>query len=176
MLVKIRQETSADYSGVFDLVEKAFRDLEQSDHQEHYLVERLRTSASFVPELSLVAEVGDKLVGHILLTKVTIEGGQSRAESLALAPVSVLPEYQGQGIGGMLIRQAHKEAIRLGFKSVVLLGHEKYYPRFGYNRADVYGILFPFNVPEENCMAIELVEDGLKNVQGTVRFAKEFYE
>ena len=115
-----------------------------SDHKEQFLVQRLRKSDAFIPELSLIAENENKIVGHILLTKLKIKNGQKKFDSLALAPVSVLPEYQGNGIGGMLIKEAHKKAKELGYQSVILLGHEKYYPKFGYKQADKFGIELPF--------------------------------
>ena len=62
----------------------------------------------------------------------------------------------------------------MGYRSIVLLGHEKYYPKFGYQQADKFGIELPFDAPKENCMAIELTENGLKNVSGMVVYPKEF--
>ncbi|AZA80205.1 N-acetyltransferase [Chryseobacterium sp. G0186] len=173
--MKIRQEEEKDYEKVFQLIEEAFKDMEQSDHQEHFLVEKLRKSDAFIPELSLVAEDenGD-ITGHILFTKLTIENGSESFASLALAPVSVKPEFQNQGIGGELIRHGHLLAKELGYTSVILLGHEDYYPRFGYEKTSNFGISFPFEIPEENGMAIELIKDGLKNKQGIVKYPKEF--
>lgn len=174
MKIKIRQEKQSDFNEVFDLIKKAFITEKYKEPEEQLLVKRLRKSNAFIPELSLVAEVENKIVGHILLTKLKIKNGQEEFGSLALAPVSVIPEYQGNGIGGQLIKNAHKIAIELGYESVVLLGHENYYPRFGYKQADTFGIELPFDVPKENCMAIELVHGGLKNVSGTVEYPKEF--
>src|SRR5690606_30916562 len=174
MDIKVRQENQTDYDAVFELIEKAFKKLPSSDHREQFLVQRLRNSTAFVPELSMVAEIENKIVGHILLTKLKIKNGQNEFGSLALAPVSVLPEYQGKGIGGILIQEAHKKAKELGHQSIVLLGHEKYYPKFGYKQADNFGIELPFDVPKENCMAIELTENGLDGVRGTVEYPKEF--
>ena len=174
--VTIRQEKPEDFNAVHKLIENAFQPLEFSDHKEHFLVERLRKSKVFIPELSLVAELENKILGHILLTKLKIKNDQDEFDSLALAPVSVLPEYQGKGIGGLLIREAHKKARELGYRSIVLLGHEKYYPKFGYKRADTFGIELPFDVPKEHCMAIELIENGLGGVKGIVEYPKEFNE
>lgn len=174
MEVTIRQEKPEDFKAVSDLIQKAFESIQFSDHKEQVLVERLRTSKAFIPELSLVAEVDKKIVGHILLTKVRVKNDNEQFDSLALAPVSVIPEFQGKGIGGMLIKQSHKTARKLGHKSVVLLGHEGYYPKFGYRQADEYGIEFPFDVPKENCMVIELVENGLLGVNGIVEYPTEF--
>jgi predicted N-acetyltransferase YhbS len=172
----IRQETKNDQNAVFSVIESAFKNVEIADHTEQFLVERLRTSDAFISELSLVAEIHGKTVGHILLTKLKIKNETTEFDALALAPVSVLPEFQGKGIGGKLILESHKKAKELGYKSIVLLGYEKYYPRFGYQNADKYGIELPFEVPKENCMVIELVENGLKGVSGMVEYPKEFYE
>jgi len=75
-----------------------------------------------------------------------------------------------------LILKAHKIAKDLNFNSVILLGHEKYYPKFGYEMSNKYGIKLPFDVPDENCMLIELTENALKNINGIVEYPKEFYE
>ena len=172
----IRQEIKADFEEVESLIESAFKNEIYSDHQEHFLVKRLRNSQSFIPELSLVALEKNQIAGHILLTKVIIENKEQKFDSLALAPVSVHPKFQKKGIGKALIIDAHRKAEALGFKSVVLIGHKDYYPKFGYKIASKFGIQFPFDIPQENCMAIELVENGLNNVQGMVNYPKEFYE
>lgn len=174
MNITIRQERKGEHETVFNLITKAFETEQKSDHKEQYLVERLRSSAKYIPELSLVAESSGKIVGHILLTKIKIRNKQEVFDSLALAPLSVLPEYQRKGIGGKLIIASHKIAKELGYKSIVLIGHEKYYPRFGYQKAGKYEIKLPFDVPKENCMVIELTKNGLKGISGMVEYSKEF--
>lgn len=175
MNINIRKEEKEDFKAVFDLIQAAFKNEEMSDHQEQFLVERLRNSDAFVPELSIVAEIDQEIVGYILLTKIEIVNETAGVtQSLALAPVAVSPEYQGIGIGGQLIQAAHQKAKALGFSSVILLGHENYYPRFGYKTLKAYGIKLPFEVPEENCMGIELVENALQDVSGMVKYPKEF--
>lgn len=174
MNARIRKEESRDFKSVFELIRDAFEKEEMSDHQEQYLVERLRSSDAFVPELSLVAEVDEKIVGYILLTKIKIIESEKVSEALALAPIAILPAYQGKGLGGQLIRYAHETASALGFGIVVLLGHENYYPKFGYEMAKKYGVKLPFEVPDENCMVIGLKENALQQVNGTVEYPKEF--
>jgi len=176
MEIAIRQEESKDFKAVFYLIEEAFKTEKLSDHKEQFLVERLRKSDAFIPELSLIAEIDNKIVGYILLTKLKIKNDSSEFDSLALAPVSVHPDYQGIGIGGMLINKSHIIAKKLGHKSIILLGHEKYYPKFGYKQAHLFGIQLPFDVPKENCMAIELIENGLIGVNGIVKYPVEFNE
>ncbi|CAM2915393.1 N-acetyltransferase [Chryseobacterium flavum] len=173
--MKIRQEKEEDYKQVFFLIKDAFKNIEHSDHQEHFLVEKLRRSDAFIPELSLVAEnENGEIAGHILFTRITIENGPESYVSLALAPVSVKPEFQNRGVGAKLIQEGHTIAENLGYSSVILIGHEKYYPRFGYEKTSNFGISFPFEIPEENGMAIELVKDGLKNIKGVVKYPQEF--
>ncbi|UUC45699.1 GNAT family N-acetyltransferase [Flavobacterium cerinum] len=177
MEIKIRQEEENDFQAVFNLIENAFEKEEYSDHKEQFLVERLRKSAAYIPELALVAEQDGRIVGYLLLTKIKIKDENGKeAESLALAPVAVLQDFQGKGIGGQLIRYAHEKARKLGFGSIVLLGHEQYYPRFGYELTSKYGIRLPFDVPSENCMVIELVTGALQDVQGVVEYPKAFFE
>lgn len=176
MKLTLRQETPNDFFEVANVVEQAFQHVGISDQQEHFLVDRLRKSNAFVPELSIVAESNNEIIGHILLTKISIVNNSTSFESLALAPVSVLPKFQNQGIGGKLIEESHRMAKELNFKSIVLLGHENYYPKFGYELTKKYNIEIPFDAPEENCMVIELVPNGLKGVSGKVEYHSAFFE
>ena len=175
MNITIRQETAGDFAPVREVVRLAFCNMEESDHTEHFLVERLRKSEAYIPELSLVAETDDEqIVGHILLSRVTIEDADTVFPALAVAPLSVLPEFQRMGIGGMLIREAHKRAAKLGYSAAVLLGHKDYYPKFGYKKASLFGIKFPFDVPDDYCMVVELQKEGLKKIHGTVHYPDAF--
>lgn len=176
MEITIRQENENDYPKVFKIIEEAFKNEEYSDHKEQFLVEKLRKSDAFIPELSLVAEVDNEIVGHILLTKLQIENKDQTFESLALAPVSVKPEFQSKGIGSKLILESHAIAKKLGYKSIILLGHENYYPRFGYEQTNKYNIEMPFDVPAANCMVISLTENGLNGVSETVKYPAPFLE
>jgi len=117
MTVNIRPEKSSDTTIVLELIRLAFENEQYSDHQEHVLVEKLRRRVEFIPQLSMVAEVEGEIAGYILLTKVKIidKENQKTSDSLALAPVAVLPQFQGQGIGGKLILGAHQIAKEMGF-------------------------------------------------------------
>ena len=168
-MLEIRQENKNDYEQVYNVVKTAFENAEHSDGNEQDLVNDLRKSDSFIPELSLVAVKDNKIVGHILFTKIKI----GKYGELALAPLAVLPKYQRQGIGKKLIETGHKIAKELGYNYSIVLGSEKYYPKFGYTSAIDYGIKAPFEVPNENFMAIKL-KDTEVEIKGTVQYAKEF--
>ena len=168
-MIEIRQESQKDYEEVYRVVKTAFETAEHSDGNEHDLVVALRNSDSFIPELSLVAVKEDKIVGYILFTKIKI----GNHEEIALAPLAVLPEYQKQGIGSMLIEQGHKIAKQLGYHYSIVLGSENYYPKFGYIPATQYGIQAPFDVADENFMAIKLNATDTE-IEGVVQYAKEF--
>lgn len=175
MDMMIRQEKEADRQQVFAVIEKAFEKEENSDQNEQFLVERLRKSTAFVPDLSLVAEVDGAIVGYILLTKIKLNGEQGKIQSLALAPVAVHPDYQHRGIGAKLIETAHSKAKELGFESAVVLGHPGYYPRFGYKKAADFAIKLPYNVPDDYCLAVELKANSLRDKGNTtVEYSKEF--
>lgn len=174
MNVLIRQERKDDYDKVYELVRAAFARADHTNHDEQDLVVRLRNSAAFVSELSLVAEMEGEIVGHILFTRAVIRQGTREHETLALAPLAVTPDYQGKGIGGRLIKAGHRVAQELGFKSGLLVGHPAYYPRFGYRPAETFGIVTDLELPADVFMACELTEDGLDGVQGRVEFAPEF--
>jgi len=171
----IRQEEQKDHPSVFSLIKEAFKNDEVSDHNEQLIVEALRKSKLFIPEFSLVAEINNKIAGHILLTKISIKNGNQQFISLALAPVSIAPNFQNQGIGSELIQKAHEIAKNAGYKSIVVLGHKDYYPKFGYQQAHKFGIDFPFEVPNENCMVLELIKNGLQGVTGLVEYPTAFY-
>lgn len=171
MNIVIRQEQGNDIDTIYSVVKSAFEKAEHSDGDEQNLVSCLRNSEAFIPELSLVAELNGEIVGHVLFTKIKI--GEN--VSLALAPVSVIPKYQGKGVGSKLILKGHEIAKSLGFGSVVVLGHPTYYPRLGYVPASKWGIKTLFEVPDDCFMALELIEDSLINVSGVVQYAKEFF-
>lgn len=165
----IRKETPDDFDEVYALVTSAFRSAEHSDGNEQDLVVSLRKSSAFVPELSLVAQIGGKIAGHILFTEAKVGG----STVLALAPLSVLPEFQNRGVGSALVEAGHETAKKLGYNYSIVLGSDKYYPRFGYVPAKIHGVSAPAGIPPENFMAVKLREDA-EPISGEVKYASEF--
>jgi putative acetyltransferase len=166
----IRHEEKKDCKDIYEVNRLAF-----GQENEGKLVDKIRSGSNFVPELSLVAVTGRKIVGHILFSKIKIIGS-SVFETLALAPMAVIPAFQKQGIGSKLIKKGMSKARELGFDSIIVLGHKDYYPRFGFERASKWGIKCPFEVPDEAFMAIGLTKKALKVKAGTVEYPEEFTE
>lgn len=169
MNLTIRRETAKDYDTVYQVVKAAFDSAEHSDGNEQDLVVALRKGPSYIPELALVACSDGEIIGHIMFTRVDIGG----SPALALAPLAVLPDFQRQGVGSALVREGHRIAAELGFGYCVVLGSAQYYPKFGYAPASQFQIRAPFEVPEENFMAVRLCETA-EPVSGTVRYDQAF--
>lgn len=170
MKITIRPEEAADQSAIYALHAAAF-----GQENESRLVDLLRKSTHYIPELSIVGELSGDIIGHVLFTKLKIVGAGGQAfDTLALAPISVLPVLQYSGVGGQLIRYGLDAARQLGYGSVIVLGHEHYYPKFGFSPASAWGITTAYEVPGENFMAMELEPGALKGVSGRVVYPPEF--
>ena len=168
--MKIRQETPHDFKSIYNINHLAFE-----QEGESQLIEKIRKGDTFIPELSLVAEQDGKIIGHILFSKINIIGEQTYP-SLALAPMSVHPDFQNKGIGSELVTIGLQIAKKLNFEHVIVLGHKDYYPKFGFQKASTWNIRCPFEVPDDHFMAIELVEGRLEDKGGLVEYPPVFYE
>ena len=171
MKIKIEPETEGDYEQIKTLHTLAF-----NGDNEARLVEKLRRTPVYVRELSLVARCRNTVIGHILFYPVRISSCGKKFVSLALAPVSVIPGFQNRKVGSRLVTEGLDKARKLGFKSVIVVGHSEYYPRFGFEKASKYGISTPFAVPDDSVFAIELAKDGLKGCTGIVEYPAEYNE
>lgn len=167
--VTIRPERERDHQAIHAVTAAAF-----GREEEALLIRRLRESEAFIPPLSLVAVAERRVVGHVLFTRVGIESPAGAVPALALAPLSVLPEFQDRGIGARLVREGLKRSRQLGHTIVVVVGHPSYYPRFGFSPARAGGLEAPFPVPDEAFMALALVPRALDGISGTVRYPPPF--
>ena len=154
---------------------KEINDLAFGQDSESKLIENIRNTDDFIPELSLVFE-NEKLevIGHILFSLITIETKTESIPSLALAPMAVNPDFQNQGIGSLLVKEGLHRCEELGHDSVVVLGHPNFYPKFGFIPASEKGIKCPFEVPSEAFMVFEIKPGAWNDVQGTVQYPKVF--
>ena len=127
--LNIRDERGSDYQKISELIRLAFENAPINDKREAEIVNLMRDD--FALSISLVAELHNKIVGHIAFSKVTIDDKFN--DWYGLAPVSVLPEYQSKSIGSRLIFQGIKLLKEMGAKGCVVLGESNYYRRFGFN-------------------------------------------
>jgi putative acetyltransferase len=164
----VRNERPEDIAAIHDIHKQAFNSLAEAD-----LVDMLRANGK--ASISLVAvDDDDRILGHILFSPVTIEPAQRAISALGLAPMAVLPEFQRQGIGSLLVSRGLEECRKAGHDCVVVLGHPRYYPRFGFAPASRYGIKSEFDVPDEAFMVLELNEKALPRREATAKYQPEF--
>ena len=170
--ITIRPERPSDVQAIHDLVRDAFgRELEAE------LVSKLRESAGYLPDLSLVALRDGQIIGHIMITELDYQSDAgSRVQTTILAPLAVLPSHQNQGIGGALSRAALELTTKAGYRSMILVGHPTYYPQFGFRPASAWGIRYATAIPDDVFMAIELAPGALANAAGTVYLPAAFDE
>ena len=138
---------------------------------EANLVDALRDQAR--PIVSLVAEDGGAIVGHILFSPVTLVHGPN-LPMMGLAPMAVVPERQRTGIGSRLVRAGLEHCRREGVAAVVVVGHATYYPRFGFVPGSRFGLACEYDVPDDVFLACELRDGALSGVSGIVRYHPAF--
>ena len=168
-MLEIRKQLSEDDPAVHQVNALAFE-----REAEAQLVEALRAAPDSIPELSLLAVLDGKVVGHILFSPITIETAAGAIPAISLAPMAVLPEYQNQGVGSSLVRWGLDTCRSLGHQIVIVLGHPDFYPRFGFSAALAKDLVCPFGDAGEAWMAIELQSGALSGVRGSVRYPPVF--
>ncbi len=162
--VSIQDESAAHQTQVFEVVAAAF----ERDN-EAQLVDMIRSRDQAL--LSLVAITEDKVVGHVLVSPIAIDGNQSGYYA-GIAPLSVAPSSQGKQVGSALMNDAIARSKKLGIDALFLLGNPRYYERFGFTRSHIgndYGATDAF-------MHLELVDGILSDLEGTARYVRAFNE
>ena len=166
----LRNEKKSDWKAVEQITYRAFRDAPPTgaddDGTEALLARRLRSCASFVPELDYVAELNGSVIGNIMYTKSKIVGDNDEWDTLTFGPISVLPKYQRQGVGGALIQKTTESARKNGYRAILIFGHESYYPRFSFKPASDYGITTADGKNFPAFMALPLYDGALDGVRG----------
>lgn len=167
-MTTIRPERPDDVAVIRQVTHRAFGSPGEAD-----LVDRLRAADKMV--VSLVAERDGQVVGHVLFSPVTVTIAPPAWRAVGLAPVSVLPEFQREGIGSALIRAGLEACRQAGYDAAVVLGHVDYYPRFGFARALDRGLDNEYGATDA-FMVLELRSGALNHVRGLVSYASEFRE
>jgi putative acetyltransferase len=164
MKIVIRNEIESDIKAISEITKAAFDTLPISNHTEQFIIDALRDANALT--ISLVAVAGEKVVGHIAFSPVTISDGS--LGWYGLGPISVLPEFQKQGIGKSMIREGLSSLKSLGAKGCVLVGDPNYYERSGFRSPQDMVI---DGVPQENVLVLAFDEN---KARGVVTFHEGF--
>jgi len=166
--ITVRPETAEDIRAIDVVHISAF-----GGEAEAQLVSALRGSATYNRELSLVAELGGRIVGHVLLTRVPLRKDGAEKNVLALGPMSVVPSQSHRGIGSELINASIKLAKDKGYGAIVVLGHPEYYKRFGFVQARDLQVSCNLPAPEDALTVMEIVAANLAG-GGHVEYPEPF--
>lgn len=178
--IVIRPETSKDYQEIISLVLKSFQEgTDYSDGTDVMaLVEEIRLSEYYIPELSYVAELEGKIVGHFMFSRFplspTEHGGYGKDEStdiVILAPVAVHADYFHQGIGSTMLTMGIEKVKEKGFKGILVEGDFHFYNRIGFKTSSEFGIYPTSGIPmhEPRCMMCQEISEGsMKDIHGYV--------
>ena len=162
-MIEIREDRSDDVVEVRNVNDHAF-----GQELEGRIVDAWRSNGAVM--LSLIATFNGRVVGHILDSPIAVGG----AIGAALGPMAVLPEHQRKGIGGRLIDEGRRRLEASGCPFVIVLGHDTYYPRFGFVRASAHGITCEWDVPDDAFMALVLDEAKMPAPGGLAKYRAEF--
>jgi putative acetyltransferase len=163
--VRIREQVAADAAAVRRVNERAFARRGEAD-----LVEALDRAGAVL--LALVAEWEDQVIGHLLLSPVTVTGAAASYRAAGLAPMAVDPVHQRQGTGAQLVRAAVAQLRRSAQPALFVLGHPGYYPRFGFRPASAWGVRWEHPCPDEAFLLLALRPSLVQS--GLLRYRPEF--
>ena len=171
MNITIRSKNAKDYFETEFITREAFWDVYHPGCMEHLVLHKLREVPAFVRELDFVACDGERIIGNVVCSKAkVINDNKQEFEVLSMGPLAVLPEYQGKGIGSLLIKTVINKAKKLGYKGIVIYGNPIYYHRFGFVNAKEFGIRTAGGENFDYFMTLELGDSSLQGITGN------FYE
>ncbi|MFB2772905.1 GNAT family N-acetyltransferase [Pelatocladus sp. BLCC-F211] len=170
-MVNIIPESYTEILTIRQLIIEAFGQVKIAE-----LVDIIRKSENFIPELSLIAVENLEVLGHILFSQIIIETPNQTIPSLALAPLAVKPSHQRQGIGSRLVEAGLSKCREFDYPVVIVVGEPAYYQRFGFQTAGKFGLRSSLSFPDEVFMVLELKPAALTNIIGTVRYPAYFQD
>mgnify|MGYP001406246753 CR=1 FL=1 len=169
-MITIREENKNDLHTIKNINDKAF-----NQQEEGIIIDKIRKSNSQI--LSLVAEKDNKTVGHIFYSQAEIDCNNETIIGMGLAPMAVLPKFQKQGIGKKLITDSLEILKALEIPFIIVLGHEDYYPKFGFEKASNYNIKCQWKgVPDAAFMIMILDKEKMLNISGVAKYREEWNE
>lgn len=168
-MMQIRPERPADRDAVHRVEREAFGQPNEAD-----LARILHDTVT--PVVSLVAEDAGSICGHVIVSPVTLSDAPTAPPLGGLGPIGVLPDRQGQGIGGALVEAALASCRELGWEAVFLVGDPRYYVRFGLQFAAPMGFRYGHEQFDPVLQVVELRRGTLEGLSGLVQFHPAFAE
>jgi putative acetyltransferase len=163
-MMLIRDELPADVDAITDVTVEAFKTLAISSKTEQFIIRELRAAHALA--VSLVAEMGGRVVGHVAFSPIVISDGSQGW--YGLGPIAVLPEYQRNGVGKALVEAGLSRLHKLQAQGCCLVGDPRYYKRFGFR--SIPGLIYE-GIPPEYVLALPL---GGSIPQGILTFHEAF--
>lgn len=164
--ITIRKEKESEYHKTEETALRAFWNKHHMGCNEHLLVHKLRNSEVYLPELSRIAVAGEEIIGVICFAKARLKNGNKVKEILTFGPLCVSPEWQGCGVGALLLDETLSLAKKAGYGGVVIFGEPDYYPLRGFKTCDQFGITTADGKNFDAFMGIELTEGALSEFGG----------
>ena len=150
------------------LIRTAFLTAPVTDGSKQDLIKRLRSSTGYLPEQELVALDNDRIVGHILTTRIVIDSTAGPVNALEVAPLCAASDHRCRGIGTLLMKEALNRGRTAEFPAVFLVGDPRYYGRFGFRPVAELGLRNAGPVPDDVVLGVALMPDVFEGVGGSV--------
>jgi len=166
MDIELRLEEEKDYFIVENITREAFWNHYVPGCDEHLLIHNLRKTNEFIKELDFVAINNNKIIGNIVYVKAKVINNNIEHTVLTFGPISVLPEYQNNGIGGKLIKHTVKLAKDMGYKGIIIYGDPEYYERFGFKESKEFRITNKDKKYPAALLVLELYPNALNKIEG----------
>ena len=179
--ISVREERPEDFRRVEEITKEAFSysgRIEQGGigcPYEHWMVHELRNRDGIL-SLSLVAEIDDTIVGHIICSHAAVQLPDKSIPVLNFGPLSVLPQYQRKGVGAKLLKTMIAKAKTMGFGAILFFGRPEYYPQFGFVEAAKFGITDCNGANYPAFMAMELQPGYLINAMNGKYYESDIYD
>ena len=173
--LEIRPELETNFNDVETMINQAFWNKFQPGSIEAYLLQQLRKSAIYLPELSRIAIVNGEVGGGIFYSKAEIQTKNQKVPILTFGPLGVAPRWQGTGIGTQLLKTTLALAKQADYQGVVITGVPNYYRQHGFQPTVNFGITLPDGTTPDFLMGYELQSGGLRTIPGIYQ-ENEFFE
>jgi predicted N-acetyltransferase YhbS len=166
MEIELRLEEEKDYRQVEELTREAFWNIHFPGCDEHLIIHNLRKAKEFVKKLDFVAIHNNRIVGNIVYVKTKVKDNDKEYSIVTFGPISVLPEYQNNGIGSKLINHTLRLSKEMGYKAVIIYGDPEYYKRFGFKASKEYNITNKDKKYPAALLVLELYSNALNGIKG----------